>query len=138
VQGLGFSSINTVTHGGKSTPQKTPVESMIAQGLLKLPLFTCKLSSDIDNSNTFYTFGYVDQPTLQSCNASDFGWTPVNNSNGFWQVPATSIAINGTTTTFKSTQAIVDTGTTLCLVDDDTCEAIYAAIPGSDNNPNWG
>jgi hypothetical protein len=72
-QGLGFSSINTVAHFGKPTPQKTPVENMIAQNLLKLPLFTAKLGSDIDNSSTFYTFGYVDQPTLQLCNATDFG-----------------------------------------------------------------
>jgi hypothetical protein len=127
-----------VAHFGKSTPQKTTVDNMVSQKLSKLPLFTAKLGSDIDKSTTFYTFGYVDQPTLQLCNATDFNWTSVNNSNGFWQVPAPAISVNGVSISRPKNQAIVDTGTTLILVDDATCEAIYAAVSGSVNDPDWG
>jgi hypothetical protein len=34
--------------------------------------------------------------------------------------------------------AIVDTGTTLCLLDDATLKKIYQAIPGGGYNANWG
>jgi hypothetical protein len=48
------------------------------------------------------------------------------------------MSINGTVRARPKHQAIVDTGTTLFLVDDATCAAIYAAIPGSVNDPNIG
>jgi hypothetical protein len=42
-----------------------------------------------------------------------------------------SASVNGKTITRSGNTAIADTGTTLALVDDATCKAIYAAIPGS-------
>jgi len=119
---------------------------MIAQKDIPLALFTCKLSSSINKTNgavdnsSFYTFGFVDQDTLKAANATDFTWTPINTLNGWWQVPSSSYYINGKQYQRKnvSNQAIMDTGTTLYIVDDDMCKQIYAAIPGAKNDPNYG
>ena len=53
------------------------------------------------------------------------------SSQGFWQVQSTSWSLNGETKTRLSNTTILDTGTTLCLVDDDVVDAIYGAIPGA-------
>ena len=45
--------------------------------------------------------------------------------------PSTSTSVNGKITTQSGNTAIADTGTTLALVSDGVCKAIYAAIPGS-------
>ena len=47
---------------------------------------------------------------------------------------STSYSINGTSTTQSGNTAIADTGTTLMLVSDEMCKAVYAAIPGSTYN----
>lgn len=44
--------------------------------------------------------------------------------------PSTSTTVNGQTITQSSNTAIADTGTTLALVSDEVCAAIYKAIPG--------
>ena len=59
-------------------------------------------------------------------------YTAINSNNGWWQVASTSATINGKTFSRPSgNTAIVDSGTTLALVDDTFLRAIYAAIPGS-------
>jgi len=130
---VGQGSINTVT----PTPVKTPVENMIAQDDItgNMELFTAKLGSwrdatDPDKGESFYTFGYIDQPTVQA-SGQQISYTPVDNSQGFWMFDSTSATVNGKTITRSGNTAIADTGTTLALVDDNTCKAIYAAIPGS-------
>ncbi|KAI9727796.1 MAG: hypothetical protein M1834_007943 [Cirrosporium novae-zelandiae] len=130
--GLAFGSINTV----KPKAVKTPVENMIAQDDISSSseLFTCKLGSwrdanEPDKGESFYTFGYVDQDTMKAAGASEAHWAPVDNSQGFWMINSTSAVVNGTTTTRSGNTAIMDTGTTLCLVSDELCEAIYKAIP---------
>lgn len=44
---------------------------------------------------------------------------------------STCVNINGTAIPLAGNTAIIDTGTTLTLIDDPTCKNIYAAIPGS-------
>jgi len=62
--GLGFGSINTVTHNGQRASQATPVENMIEQGDIPqtAELFTSCMYSERDaGKESFYTFGFIDQ-----------------------------------------------------------------------------
>ncbi|KAI9824639.1 MAG: hypothetical protein M1819_000840 [Sarea resinae] len=129
--GLAWGSINTVS----PKPVQTPVENMISQSDIpsNQELFTAKLgsyhdASDPDKGASFYTFGFIDKDTVGSQTVS---YTPVDNSQGFWQFASASASVNGKTITRANNTAIADTGTTLALVDDSTCQAIYDAIPGA-------
>ena len=124
--GLAFGSINTVS----PTPVQTPVENMISQDDIPKDeeLFTAYLGAEKASEESFYTFGYLDQTAL---NGQTPAYTPVDNSQGFWMFQSTSAVVAGKTITRSGNSAIADTGTTLALVDDATCKAIYAAIPGS-------
>lgn len=128
--GLAWGSINTVT----PNPVQTPVENMISQNDIPKTseLFTANLGSvkdanDPDKGESFYTFGYIDQTALGGQTPY---YTPVDNSQGFWMFDSTSAVVAGKTINRSGNTAIADTGTTLALVDDATCEAIYKAIPG--------
>lgn len=130
--GLAWGSINTVT----PTAVKTPVENMIAQDDIPADaeLFTAYLGSwrdadEADKGESFYTFGYIDQDVV-AASGEEISYVPVDNSQGFWQFDSTSFTLNGKTIARSGNTAIADTGTTLALVDDATCKAIYAAIPG--------
>lgn len=131
--GLAFSSINTV----KPQPVKTPVDNMIAQSDIPQTseLFTAKLGSwrdanEPDQGVSFYTFGFIDQATVQA-SGDQISYTPVDNSQGFWMFDSASATVNGQSIARAGNKAIADTGTTLALVDDSTCNAIYDAIPGA-------
>lgn len=131
--GLAWSHINTV-------PPKqvaTPAANMIAQSNIpkSAELFTAYLGSwrdanDEDHGESFYTFGYIDKETVKK-SGEEIYWTPVDNSQGFWMFDSPSATVNGRTVEQKGNRAIADTGTTLALVSDEVCRAIYAAIPGS-------
>lgn len=129
--GLAFGSINTV----KPKSVATPVENMIAQSDIPKTseLFTAYLGSykdknDPDHGVSFYTFGYIDETAL----AGQTPWyCPIDSSQGFWQFKSRTASVNSTKIDRAGNTAIADTGTTLALVDDDTCAAIYKAIPGA-------
>ncbi|KAF2421023.1 putative aspartic endopeptidase [Tothia fuscella] len=140
--GLGFGQINTV----RPARVKTPVENMISQQDIPktAELFTAYLGSQKDAAEDdqgvgFYTFGYIDQDVLQHSKTTEAQIhyaLLITPSQGFWQFKSTTASINGKQITRSRNTAIADTGTTLALVADDVCKAIYAAIPGSkfDNN----
>jgi hypothetical protein len=110
------------------TQQKTPVENLIDKGLISQPLFTAML--DKGDSNGFYTFGIIDA-TKAGVNESDIVYAPVDSSKGFWMFDSSTAMINGNNLNRPSNTAIADTGTTLCLLDDSTVNAIYQTIPGA-------
>ncbi|OBT49712.1 hypothetical protein VE04_09911 [Pseudogymnoascus sp. 24MN13] len=131
--GLAWGHINTVT------PKQvaTPVANMIAQANIpkSAELFTAYLGSwrdadDEDKGESFYTFGYIDEKTVKK-SGEEIYWTPVDNSQGFWMFDSPSATVNGRVVQRKGNTAIADTGTTLALVSDETCRAIYDAIPGA-------
>jgi hypothetical protein len=131
--GLAFGNINTV----KPAAVKTPVENMISQSDIPktAELFTAKLGSwrdtdEPDKGESFYTFGFIDQDTVKA-SGEDIYYTPVDKSQGFWMFDSTSATVNGKSIARASNKAIADTGTTLALVDDSTCKAIYDAIEGA-------
>jgi hypothetical protein len=80
---------------------------------------------------SFYTFGFIDQNAMKAAGATEPNYTDVDSSQGFWQIQSTSATINGQTVDRSGNTSIMDTGTTLCLVDDKLVEAVYKAIPGS-------
>ncbi|KAH7079869.1 aspartic peptidase domain-containing protein [Paraphoma chrysanthemicola] len=130
--GLAFGSLNTVI----PTPQKTPVDNLIADKDITQQLFTAYLGSwrdadEADKGESFYTFGYIDQDVLNASGTTAPTYADVDNSQGFWQIQSSSATINGKTVQRSGNTSIMDTGTTLCLVDDTLVEAVYAAIPGS-------
>ncbi|PPJ51435.1 hypothetical protein CBER1_09353 [Cercospora berteroae] len=124
--GLAFGTINTV----KPQPVHTPVENMITQADIPKDseLFTCYLTSTKDSEPDCYTFGYIDNDLVKG---RPIYYTPIDSSHGFWNVRSTSVVINGTSIPLAGNMAIMDTGTTLSLIDDSTCKNIYAAVPGS-------
>ncbi|TID22918.1 putative aspartic endopeptidase protein [Venturia nashicola] len=148
--GLAMPRINTVTPKAVATP----VENMITQKDIPATarLFTAYLGSwrdadEADKGESFYTFGYIDQPTLKAAGASEPYYTPLVNQStrGFWEFASKTATVNGKTIKRENKQsggnsAIADTGTTLALVDDTLCKAIYAAIPGAkydEQNQGW-
>jgi hypothetical protein len=85
---------------------------------------------------SFYTFGFIDQNAMSAAGATTPNYADVDSSQGFWQIQSTSATINGQTITRSNNTSIMDTGTTLCLVDDSLVEAVYKAIPGSKYDSN--
>jgi len=83
-----------------------------------------------DDDKSFYTFGWIDEDLVKA-SGEEIAWTKIDNSQGFWQVPSTSAIINGQTINQADNTAIVDTGTTLALVSDQVCDALYKAIKGA-------
>jgi len=88
-------------------------------------------STILTHHQSFYTFGFIDQDVLTASGASSPNYAPVDNSQGFWQIQSTSATINGQTINRSNNTSIMDTGTTLCLVDDALVDAVYKAIPGA-------
>ncbi|PVI02909.1 aspartic proteinase precursor [Periconia macrospinosa] len=132
--GLAFGKINTV----KPKPVATPVENMMTQDDIAEgeELFTCYLGSwrdtnERDKDESFYTFGYVDQDVLKRCGVDKPHYVPVDTANGFWQFSSSSATVDGEFFDRPGNTAIADTGTTLALVEDRLCEAIYKKIPGA-------
>lgn len=110
---------------------------MISQGDIpkSAELFTAYLGSwhhkkDSDEGESFYTFGYIDQEVLKACHG-DIYYASVDNSKGFWQFKSSGTKINCTILHRSGNTAIADTGTTLALVHDEVCEAIYRNIQGA-------
>ena len=68
---------------------------------------------------------------MTAAGVSTPNYADVDKSQGFWQIQSTSATINGETITRSGNTSIMDTGTTLCLVDDKLVDAVYKAIPGA-------
>ena len=101
-------------------------------------LFTSAFFSDRDqNPDSFYTFGFIDQDLVGD---NEIHWTRIDKSQGFWQFPSTTYSVNGQSYTQTGNTAIADTGTTLALISDAACEALYKQIPGAtydQQNQGW-
>lgn len=132
--GLAYPKLNTVKDDGQPDPAQTPVANMIRQGDVPkdAQLFTSAFYSyrDANSPKSFYTFGYIDQDLVKASGQS-IHWTNIDTSEGFWMFPSTSTTVAGQTVSQPGNTAIADTGTTLALVSDEVCEAIYNAIPGA-------
>lgn len=134
--GLAFGNINQV----KPHPVPTPVQSMINQDDIhpSQEIFTAYLTSFKNpDERPFYTFGYIDKPTIQAC-GQEIAWAPVNSKQGFWMFQSESATVNGQQVPRSGNNAIADTGTSLCLVSDDLCQAVYQQVEGAQVDNNQG
>jgi hypothetical protein len=66
-----------------------------------------------------------------NASSEPINYVDIDNSQGFWQFQSPSATVNGELIDRGGNTAIADTGTTLALVADNVCEAIYGAIPGA-------
>ncbi|TKW56049.1 Aspartic protease pep1 [Colletotrichum tanaceti] len=133
--GLAFSSINTVQREGTfRDPQATLVDNLIAQRDIPkdAELFTSAFYNERDGGKprSFFTFGWVDTELVEA-SGEDLHWVDVDTAQGFWMFPSASASVNGKAIVRGGNTAIADTGTTLVLVSDEVCEALYDRIPGS-------
>ncbi|EXJ60364.1 hypothetical protein A1O7_04516 [Cladophialophora yegresii CBS 114405] len=133
ILGLAFSRLNKV----QPVPQRTPLDNMVAQKGIpgNQALFTCYLGSykdvgDPDQGMSFFTFGQIDQDVVKAT-GKQISYTPVNNTKGFWQIDSEFITVNGNKTVLADNTAIVDTGTTLVVLEDKLVAEIYSTIPGA-------
>ncbi|PCH40757.1 acid protease [Wolfiporia cocos MD-104 SS10] len=120
--GLAWPKLNTVQ------PHRvaTPMQNMMEKGLINPPVFTVKLGHGSEPS--FYSFGYIDHTVTPH----EIVYHHIDNSKGFWEVASTAYAVNRQhRRRNQNNTAILDTGTTLCLVHDDVVEQIYHQIPGA-------
>jgi hypothetical protein len=137
--GLAFGKINTIMSNGEPDPQPTAVENMIAQEDIpkNASLFTSALYSSRDlQDQSFYTFGWIDQDLVKQ-SGQDIHWTNVNASQGFWMFKSEKASVNNKTIPLTDNKAIADTGTTLALVSDELCEALYSQIPGAEYSEEY-
>ncbi|KAK4148024.1 aspartic peptidase domain-containing protein [Dichotomopilus funicola] len=131
--GLAFSKLNTVHSNGTPDPQRTPVDNMISQHDIpkQAQLFTSAMYSGRSKSkDSFYTFGWIDEALVKS-SGEEIAWVDIDKTNGFWMFPSEHATVNEKKLTFENNMAIADTGTTLALVSDELCDALYAQIPGA-------
>ena len=124
--GLAFSSINQVS----PQQQKTFWENVM--GDLEQPLFTANL--EVDNSGT-YEFGAIDSTKF----TGSLNYAAVDNSGGFWQIGTSSFSVAGTQHSCSScSPTIVDTGTSLLILDDSVVTAYYAQVKGATLSSTYG
>ncbi|KAK0651545.1 aspartic peptidase domain-containing protein [Cercophora newfieldiana] len=131
--GLAFPMLNTITTNGQHDPQPTPIVNMINQSDIpkEAELFTsCFYSSRDKEQDSFYTFGWIDDELVKA-SGEDITWADIDNSEGFWMFPSESFTVNGQKIAASGNKAIADTGTTLALVSDSVCDALYKQIKGS-------
>ena len=108
----------------KPQQQKTFFDTAIAEGILEQNLFTVDLKKGAPGT---YDFGFIDD----SKHTGEITYTPIDNSQGFWQFTGTGYQVGDGEFQDTSIDAIADTGTTLLLVKDDIVSAYYAQVDGA-------
>ncbi|KAL8700321.1 MAG: hypothetical protein Q9201_005512 [Fulgogasparrea decipioides] len=118
--GLGFGTINTV----KPQKQQTFFENV--QASLDKPVFTANLRHAEVGS---YEFGRIDATQFKG----SLTYTPVDTSQGFWQIESKSFAIGDgpKQTNPNASPAIMDTGTSLILADDAVVRSYWRQVEGA-------
>ncbi|THC96384.1 hypothetical protein EYZ11_004155 [Aspergillus tanneri] len=128
--GLGFGNIENVYPEAKGL-----VETLLTQDVLpsSTKLFSVKFGVRDDSDQDtppFVTFGCIDEETIHRYR-EDIHYTHIDNSHHFWMFDSTAASISGTPISRPLNKAIIDTDAALTLLDDQTCQAIYDAIPGA-------
>lgn len=71
-----------------------------------------------------YDFGFIDDSKY----TGDINYTPIDNSQGFWEFTGTGYAVGDGQFQEASSDAMADTGTTLILIEDDIVSAYYDQV----------
>ncbi|KAL9002536.1 MAG: hypothetical protein Q9188_004534 [Gyalolechia gomerana] len=119
--GLAFGSINTV----KPQQQKTFFENVMAT--LDKPVLTANLRHHTVGS---YEFGRIDSSQFKG----DITYTPIDDSQGFWQIESKSFAVGDgpRQTNPNASPTIMDTGTSLILADDAVVRSYWRQVEGAE------
>ena len=123
--GLAFSKLNTV----QPQAQKTFFDNVLPD--LSQPVFTAQL---LGGKVGAYEFGRIDSSAF----TGNLARIPVNANNGFWQVQADSAAVNGQEIPIQGGSAIIDTGTSLMLVQEQMVVGYYSQVQGAELNTQVG
>ncbi len=125
--GLAFSQLNTV----QPVPQKTFLDNILPS--LKEPVFTADLRKGARGT---YEFGAVDTTKFNG----SLQTAKVDASEGFWLVKSTSFAVGDgpVQTADPKGVAIVDTGTTVMLLNQNVATAYWQQVEGSAVDPMLG
>jgi aspergillopepsin I len=141
--GLAFSSINTGQSRFaspkidadmtlvKPKQQTTFFQTAINEGVLAQNVFTVDLKKGEPGS---YDFGFIDDSKY----TGEITYTPIDNSQGFWEFTGTGYQVGDGQFQDVSIDAIADTGTTLLLLDDDIVAAYYQQVQGAKNDQTQG
>lgn len=98
---------NFAPDGMAQSPQFSLMSRMVANELLKQPVFSVFLS-DSDAEASEITFGQIREDHM----ASDLFWVPISTGSGFWEVQIDDIALNGERSSIcAGCRVAVDTGT---------------------------
>ena len=111
ILGLGFKSNSYIA------PNKEPSFFENLLGSLQAPLFTANLKQDTAGN---YQFGYIDNTAY----SGELHYTPVNNSQGYWQFE----------TSPEHSPAIADTGSSVLLLDTDLVDNYWKYVPTHTSN----
>jgi aspergillopepsin I len=99
---------------------------------LKEPVFTADIYWQ---ANGTYTFGAIDT----SANETEFTWLPLVPNASFWEFVHNGINVGDSNVWLLSMwNGILDTGTSLILLDEAIVEYYYAAINGSKYDDSYG
>ncbi|KAJ7056627.1 acid protease [Mycena amicta] len=112
----------------------TPVEALASQGLISDAITSYKISRTLDNKNDGeITFGALDPTKFDPATL-----VTINNVNtqGFWEGAVDAVTVNGKDAGLQGRTAILDTGTTLCVLPQSDAAAIHALIQGSQDAGN--
>ncbi|KAK1834500.1 aspartic peptidase domain-containing protein [Podospora conica] len=100
--------------------------------LLERPLFTADLRY---HAHSTYTFGHIDPAAHKGA----IHYIPLVPGAEFWEINYNGFNVGSDTNWFLSRwDAIVDTGTSLLLLQDDIVRLYYAQIPQARYNASWG
>ncbi|KAF9206633.1 hypothetical protein BGZ49_002089 [Haplosporangium sp. Z 27] len=119
--GLGFKSIESVSG------VKTFMDNAIAAKAIAKPVVSAFLPSVRRNGGKHgsYLFGAIDSSRF----IGNLTYVPVTKQ-GYWQVHVSGVKVNGKSVGMSS-EAIIDTGTTLLVLGDKVAKAIHKKIKGA-------
>ncbi|KAF9902080.1 hypothetical protein EC991_005286 [Linnemannia zychae] len=127
ILGLGFNSISCMPG------TLTPMDNMIKQNLIQAPIFSVWLGRSTEGGGGEYRFGSYDPERIDG----ELTWVPVTVKR-YWQIKCDGLFF-GDVDLGLTSDAIVDSGTTLVILPTDVAKAIHSHIPGSyyDENHGW-
>ncbi|CAO3627939.1 unnamed protein product [Cunninghamella echinulata] len=125
ILGLAFNSIASV----KGT--KTPMDNLISQKLISKPIFGVYLGSWKTDQGGEYRFGSISKKYV----GGKFTTVKVDNSEGFWSIKVNGYQA-GNKVVNKPFNAIVDTGTTLIVLQTSLADKIGRGLLKGEKQPD--
>ena len=111
-------------------------ENAIQDNILPEKLFTADLKAGEPGS---YDFGFIDTSKY----INEITYTPVDNSTGFWMITSTGFSVGNQNVGSQAAQstpfpAIVDTGTSLLVLDESLVSSYWSTVPGAGYDSTQG